>query len=136
MCYKFGSNFKSLQNGGGSKTKAQSISDLTKVNSDFKCICCQHFQKELEMALLELKIAKKKYRITTRRDKLHCTEHHCRHTRSKHLIWFECSKQYSCEEYLRQLEKSVLYQTEIKQTARCTTTTTNTDNRQLFLATR
>jgi len=41
------------------KQKAQSISDLTKVNSDFKCICCQHFQQELEMALLELRTAKK-----------------------------------------------------------------------------
>jgi hypothetical protein len=54
----------------GSKTKAPNISDLTKVNSDFKCICCQHFQRELEMALLELKTAKKNYRITIRRDKL------------------------------------------------------------------
>jgi hypothetical protein len=44
----------------GSKTKAPSISDLTEVNSDFKCICCLHFQQELERALLELKTAKKK----------------------------------------------------------------------------
>ena len=43
----------------GSKTKAPSISDLTEVNSDFKCICCQHIQQELETALLELKTVKK-----------------------------------------------------------------------------
>jgi hypothetical protein len=42
-----------------SETKAPSISDLTIVNSDFKCICCQHLQLELETALLELKTAKK-----------------------------------------------------------------------------
>ena len=42
-----------------SKTKAPSISDLTIVNSDFKCTCCQHLQQELETALLELKTAKK-----------------------------------------------------------------------------
>jgi hypothetical protein len=35
--------------------EAPCISDLTKVNSDSKCICCQHIQQELEMALLELK---------------------------------------------------------------------------------
>ena len=34
-------------------------SDLKKVSNDFKCISCQHFQQELEMALLELKTAKK-----------------------------------------------------------------------------
>jgi hypothetical protein len=28
----------------GSETKAPSISDVTKVNSDFKCICCKHLQ--------------------------------------------------------------------------------------------
>ena len=32
-----------------------SISDLTKVNSVFKYICCEHIQQELEMALLEHK---------------------------------------------------------------------------------
>jgi hypothetical protein len=64
----------------GSKTKAQIISDLTEVNSDFKCICCQHFQQELETALQEIKRVNN-YRITTRRDKLYCTEHHCKHTR-------------------------------------------------------
>jgi hypothetical protein len=42
-----------------SETKAPSISDLTIVNSDFKCICCQHLQQELETALLELRVAKK-----------------------------------------------------------------------------
>jgi hypothetical protein len=42
-----------------SKITAPAISDLTKVNSDFKCICCQHIQQELETALLELKTAKK-----------------------------------------------------------------------------
>jgi hypothetical protein len=64
-----------------SETKAPSIYDLTTVNSDFKCICCQHLQQELETALLELKTAKKNYRITRRRDKLYCTEHQCKHTR-------------------------------------------------------
>jgi len=43
-----------------SETKAPSISDLTIVNSDFKCICCQHLQQEFQTALLELKTAKKK----------------------------------------------------------------------------
>ena len=42
-----------------SETKHPSISDLTIVNSDFKCICCHHLQQELETALLELKRAKK-----------------------------------------------------------------------------
>ena len=42
-----------------SETKAPSISDLTIVNNDFKCICCQHLQQELETVLLELKTAKK-----------------------------------------------------------------------------
>jgi hypothetical protein len=42
-----------------SRTKAPSISDLAIVNSDFKCICCEHLQQELETALLELKTAKK-----------------------------------------------------------------------------
>ena len=42
-----------------SETEAQSISDLTIVNSDFKCICHHHLQQELETALLELKTAKK-----------------------------------------------------------------------------
>jgi hypothetical protein len=37
--------------------EASYISDLTKVNSDFRCICCQHIQRELETALLELKTA-------------------------------------------------------------------------------
>jgi hypothetical protein len=78
MCHQCGSNFKSLQD-ASSKTKAPSLSDLTKVNGDFKCICCQHFQQELEAALLELKTDKKNYRITTRRDKLYCTKHHCKH---------------------------------------------------------
>ena len=64
-----------------SETKAPSISDLTIVNSDFKCIYCHHLQQELETALLELKRAKKNYRISTRRDKLCSTEHHCKHTR-------------------------------------------------------
>ena len=41
-----------------SEIKSPSISDLTIVHSDFKCICCQHFQQELETALLELKTAK------------------------------------------------------------------------------
>jgi hypothetical protein len=41
------------------ETKAPSFSDLTIVNSDFKCICCQHLQKELETALLELTTVKK-----------------------------------------------------------------------------
>jgi hypothetical protein len=41
------------------KTKAPNISDLTKVKSYFKCICCRHFQQELEMALLEFKTANK-----------------------------------------------------------------------------
>ena len=43
-----------------SETKAPSISDLTIVNSDFKCNCCQHLQQEFQTALLELKTAKKK----------------------------------------------------------------------------
>jgi len=42
-----------------SEKKTPSVSDLTIVNSDFKCICCQHLQQELETALLELKTAKK-----------------------------------------------------------------------------
>jgi len=33
-------------------TTVPSFSDLTLVYSDFKCICCQHLQKELETALL------------------------------------------------------------------------------------
>jgi hypothetical protein len=37
--------------------EASCISDLTKINSDFKCICCQHIQQKLETALLELKTA-------------------------------------------------------------------------------
>jgi len=37
--------------------EAACISDLTKVNRDFKCIFCQHIQQELERALLELKTA-------------------------------------------------------------------------------
>jgi hypothetical protein len=82
MSHQFGSIFKSLQDGSNNKCQQNNISDLTKVNSDFKCICCQHFQQELETTLLELKTAKKKnYRITTRRDKLYCTKHHCKHTR-------------------------------------------------------
>jgi hypothetical protein len=64
-----------------SETKAPSISDLTIVNSDFKCICCQHLQQELETALLGIKTAKKNYRISTKREKLYCIEHHWKHTR-------------------------------------------------------
>jgi hypothetical protein len=41
------------------ETMAPNISDSTIVNSDFKCICCQHLHQELESALLELKTAKK-----------------------------------------------------------------------------
>jgi len=41
------------------ETKAPSISDLTTVNSDFKWICCQHLQQELDTALVELKTPKK-----------------------------------------------------------------------------
>jgi hypothetical protein len=47
-----------------SETKAPSISDLTIVDSDFKCTWCQHLQQEIETALLELKTAKN-YRIPT-----------------------------------------------------------------------
>jgi len=64
-----------------SEIEAPNISDLTKVGGDFKCICCQHIQQQLETALLELKTAKKNYRITTRRDKLYCIQHHCKHRR-------------------------------------------------------
>jgi len=42
-----------------SEKKAPSISDLTIVNSDFKCICCRHLQQELETALLKPKTVKK-----------------------------------------------------------------------------
>jgi len=37
--------------------EAPCISDVTKVNSNSRCICCQRIQQELEMALLELKTA-------------------------------------------------------------------------------
>jgi hypothetical protein len=49
------------QDGGlvsSSEKKAPCISDLTRVNSEFKSICCQHLQQELETALLELKTTK------------------------------------------------------------------------------
>ena len=73
--------FKVAEVANDSEIEAPNISDLTKLNSDFKYICCQHIQQELETALLELKIAKKNYRITTRRDKLYCIQHHCKHKR-------------------------------------------------------
>jgi len=41
------------------KTKVPHISYLTIVNSDFKCICFQRLQQELETVLLEFKTAKK-----------------------------------------------------------------------------
>jgi hypothetical protein len=41
-----------------SETKAPNISDITIVDSDFKCTWCQHLQEEIETALLELKIGK------------------------------------------------------------------------------
>jgi len=50
----------------GSKTEAPSISDLTNVNSDFKCICCQHIQQESETVLLEFKTAAKNDTVATR----------------------------------------------------------------------
>jgi len=65
----------------GSVTEAPSNSDLTKVSSDFKCICCQHIQQESGTVLLELKTAAKNDTITSRRYKICCTEHDCSHTR-------------------------------------------------------
>jgi len=56
------------------ETKAPSISDLTIVNSGFKCICCQ-------LRYCNLKQLKQIIEILSRRDKIYCTEHHSKHTR-------------------------------------------------------
>jgi hypothetical protein len=73
--------FKVVEVTSDSKIEAPSISNLTKVNNEFKCTCYQHVQQELETASLELKTAKKIIELLQLELLLYCTEHHCKHTR-------------------------------------------------------
>ena len=90
--------------------------------------------QELETALLELKTAKTIIELL--QDETNSTAPNTTANAQGNLLWFECSKQWSWEENFRKLEKIQLYQTEIKYTARCTTTTINTDNHESFLTTK
>jgi len=117
-----------------SKIKAPSISDLTILNSDFKCICCQHLQQEL-LCYWNLKTAKKITELLQEETNSTATSTTA-NTQDRNASYDSSALNSDLEKNTSGTWRKVNYQTEIQPAARCTTMTTIINNCESFHTTR